>query len=216
MTCPRPENPFRHIPKVNAEVDIRHQRRPLSAEEFTRLVGAARCGRVFRGLSGPDRVALYIVAGMTGLRTKELGSLSLHSFTLDADPPVVAVEAAYSKHRRRDEIPLHPELVAELRVWLAEKPANEPLWLKSMRATVTPDATARPTLPSSTESNSTRTGLASLTGADTDRSGRRRATRAEGSSVRGLIPAPVGVRIACTGNVPPVVFSIRTTEAGVK
>ena len=122
------ESPFRHIPKVNAEVDVRHRRRPLSAEEFTRLIEAARAGGAFRGLAGPDRAVLYTVAGMTGLRAKELASLSPRSFALDADPPVVVVEAAYSKHRRRDEVPLHPELVGELRAWLADKPPGESLW----------------------------------------------------------------------------------------
>jgi hypothetical protein len=31
-------------------------------------------------------------------------------------------------HRRRDEVPLHPALVIELRGWLSTKAANEPLW----------------------------------------------------------------------------------------
>jgi integrase len=123
-----PENRFRHIPKVNAEVDVRHQRRPLSADEFARLIDAARLGEMFRSLPGPDRAALYVVAGMTGLRAGELASLTPESFALDADPPVVVVEAAYSKHRRRDEVPLHPDLIAELRPWLAAKQPGEPLW----------------------------------------------------------------------------------------
>ncbi len=122
------ENPFRHIPKVNANVDVRHKRRPLSADEFARLVQTARTGGVFRGFAGPDRAALYMVAGMTGLRAKELASLSPQSFVLDADTPVVVVEAAYSKHRRRDEVPLHAALVEELRLWLAKKPDGEPVW----------------------------------------------------------------------------------------
>jgi integrase len=123
-----PENPFRHVPKVNAAVDVRHRRRPLSEDEFARLIHTARSGEVFRGLSGPDRAMLYTVAGMTGLRASELASLLPESFALDADPPTVVVEAAYSKHRRRDEVPLHPALVSELRPWLAAKPAGLPLW----------------------------------------------------------------------------------------
>ena len=39
------------------------------------------------------------------------------SFALDATPPTVTVEAACSKHRRKDVLPLHPELVGELRKW---------------------------------------------------------------------------------------------------
>src|SRR5262249_22099850 len=106
----------------------RHRRRPLTADEFARLLAAARGGSVFRGLSGPHRAMLYLVAGSTGLRASELASLAPASFAPDADPPVVAVEAAYSKHRRRDVVPLHPGLVRELRNWLAGKADGEPLW----------------------------------------------------------------------------------------
>ncbi len=123
-----PENPFRHLAGVNVEVDIRHVRRALSAAEFARLVEAARSGIVYRGLPGPDRAVLYTVAGMTGLRASELASLTKSSFTVDADPPVVVVAAGYSKHRRRDEVPLHPDLVAELRSWLGSKQPRESLW----------------------------------------------------------------------------------------
>ncbi len=122
------ENPFRHIPRVNTQTDIRHQRRALSHEEFARLLEAARTGRTYYRLSGPDRHMLFLVAALTGLRAKELTSLTPESFRLKDDPPVVIVEAAYSKHRRRDEVPLHPDLVAELLHWLADKPAGVPLW----------------------------------------------------------------------------------------
>jgi len=40
---------------------------------------------------------------------------------LDADLPMVQVAAGYSKRRRYDSQPLHPEVVRRLRAWLAEK-----------------------------------------------------------------------------------------------
>jgi integrase/recombinase XerD len=122
------ENPFRHLGKVNVEVDIRHERRPLTAAESVRLLAAAAGGGVYRKLAGPNRRMLYLVGGATGLRASELASLTPAAFALDADPPVVVVEAAYSKHRRRDEVPLHPDLVPELAKWLAGKPAGAPVW----------------------------------------------------------------------------------------
>lgn len=51
---------------------------------------------------------LYLVAGLTGLRASGLASLTPASLDLTADPPSVTVEAAYSKHRRRGVVPLHP------------------------------------------------------------------------------------------------------------
>ena len=58
---------------------------------------------------------------MTGLRAAELASLTPASFDLAADMPTVTLEAGYSKRRREDVLPLHPDLVARLRKWLQER-----------------------------------------------------------------------------------------------
>ena len=70
---------------------------------------------------------LYTLAVNTGLRAGELASLTAESFDLDANQPTVTVEAAYSKHRRRDVLPLRSDLVVLLRPFvshLRSKPAN--------------------------------------------------------------------------------------------
>lgn len=59
---------------------------------------------------------------MTGLRRKEIASLTPRSFSLDTDPPTVTVQAACSKHRKLDVLPLHAELVKVLRDWLRGLP----------------------------------------------------------------------------------------------
>jgi integrase len=71
---------------------------------------------------------LYLTAAYTGLRASELASLTPESFDLDARTPAVTVAAGYSKHRREDTVPLHAELVARLRPWLAAKAAGERVW----------------------------------------------------------------------------------------
>ena len=121
-------NPFRHLTALNVDTDIRHARRAFDADEFDRLLGAARAAGEFRGLSGVERAMLYLTAGMTGLRASELASLTPASFDLDAATPVVAVEAAYSKRRRRDTVPLHPSLVVAMRPFLASRPAGLRVW----------------------------------------------------------------------------------------
>jgi integrase len=126
--CRASENPFRHLSRVNVDVDLRHARRAMSEDEFARLLSAARSGASYRGVPGPDRAMLYLVAGMTGLRASELASLTPASFALDTGPPTVTVAAAYSKRRRRDDVPLHAGLVDELRAWLGGKPAGAALW----------------------------------------------------------------------------------------
>ena len=117
-----PENPFAHLSRLNGRVDIRHERRALTQKELGGLIGAVeKSDETFRGLDGSTRAMLYRVAAMTGLRASELASLTPASFDLAADVPTVTLEAAYSKHRREDVQPLHPDLAARLRQWLSER-----------------------------------------------------------------------------------------------
>ena len=114
-------NPLDSLSALNVRVDRRHDRRPLSQDEFTPLVQVADVGPPAVGLCGRDRAMLYILAAWTGLRRGEIGSLTLRNFRLDANPPTVTVEASYSKHRREDRQILHPDLVKRLQKWLRDR-----------------------------------------------------------------------------------------------
>jgi integrase len=123
---------------MNVSTDRRHDRRALSSEEFAALIAAARSGPPIEGISGPDRAMLYILAGWTGFRKGELGSLTLRSLNLDGNPPTATVAAGFSKRRRDDTQVLHPALVIQLRSWFATKrrlKLNEPLFPISGRIT---------------------------------------------------------------------------------
>ena len=122
------DDPLAHVAMLNVSIDRRHDRRPFSEGEVSKILKAANAGPVVRRMGGPDRAMLYAVAVYTGLRASELASLTPQSFDLDADPSTVTVLAAYSKHRREDVLPLHPSLVALLRPWLISKPAGQPVW----------------------------------------------------------------------------------------
>jgi hypothetical protein len=69
---------------------------------------------------------IYVVATYMGWRARELASLTPESFNLDEQ--AVTTLAAYSKHRREDELPIHSELVKQLRIWTRDKPKGQPLW----------------------------------------------------------------------------------------
>lgn len=100
---------------------MRCVRRALLQEELWRLIEAAERRIPFRDLTGEDRAVLYLLAAFTGLRASELASLTDGSFDFVSEPPTLTVEAAYSKHRREDILPLHPQLVTRLQVWLQDR-----------------------------------------------------------------------------------------------
>ena len=114
-------NPLAHMGRLNAKLDVRRERRTLTADELARFINAAeRSSETFRGLSGSTRAMLYRTAAMTGIRASELASLTPASFDLAADPPTVTIEAGYSKRRREDVLPVHPDLAVWLRQWFTE------------------------------------------------------------------------------------------------
>ena len=111
-----------HLSFMNADVDRRRIRRPLSMEEFALLIKSTEGRRPLQHVSGPDRVILYIVGAYTGYRRNEIGSVKLRSFDFASEPPTLTVEAGYSKHRQTDVIPLRKDFAERIQTWLKYKP----------------------------------------------------------------------------------------------
>lgn len=122
------DDPFSAMTPGNIALDRRHDRRQMKDGELILLLQATARGPVRCRLSGRDREMLYLTAAFTGLRASELASLQPASFDLNAEPETVTVEAAYSKHRREDILPLHPGLVSRLKGWIEQRTRGEPLW----------------------------------------------------------------------------------------
>jgi integrase len=122
-------NPLVGLERLNSEVDVRHPRRALSPAEVDRLIAATRkSGKRIQRMSPEQRARAYLFSYLTGLRKTELGSLTPASFRLDDTPATVTVAAASSKHRRKDVLPLHPELVLLLNGWLTDLAPGEKLF----------------------------------------------------------------------------------------
>lgn len=122
-------DPLLQVRKLNIRSDRRLIRRALSEDEIARLIEAAENGPDVFGMSGADRAMLYRVAVGTGLRAAELRSLTPQSFALaDLDRAKVAVEAAYSKHRRRDVLPIRRDLAESVARFIEGKPPKAPLF----------------------------------------------------------------------------------------
>ncbi len=123
------EDPTSGLHRLNVEEDRRRERRPLTDVEAQQLVDAAfRSTRVFKKLTGRDRAVMYTLAQRTGLRRNELRSLKVGSFDLDSTPAIVQVEAAHSKRRKRDLLPLPPDLAETMRDYLATRPPEQAVW----------------------------------------------------------------------------------------
>jgi integrase len=123
------ENTFRHLEAENTATDRRHDRRELDAGELRRVMETARGSeRPFRGLTGPDRFHLYATACGTGFRASALASLTPESFDLSADMPTVTLAARHAKNRKTKVQPIPEDLAELLRVYLADRPAGQPVW----------------------------------------------------------------------------------------
>ncbi len=122
-------NPLRGLERLNAETDIRHPRRALTPDEVSRLIETTRKSEKYVQRLSPElRARAYLFSYLTGLRKQEMASLTTSSFRLNDSPPTVTVAAKASKHRRRDVLPLHPELVVKLRDWLDGMKAGDRLF----------------------------------------------------------------------------------------
>jgi len=137
-------NPFLRVPMARESTDRRHERRALSVAEIAKLLQAAfdrplhDAMEVKRGWSksvpkkevpdsvkteaelvGVERKLLYATLIYTGLRKSELASITVGQVFLDHDIPHFVLAAKDEKARRGAMVPLHPDLVVELRKWLA-------------------------------------------------------------------------------------------------
>jgi len=108
---------------------VRRKRRALSPDKFSRLLESARTSEVeIQCYDGETRSRIYLLSYLTGLRRAEIASLTPTSFDLEGDPATLTIEALNSKHRRKDILPLHPDLVRVLPGWLEGIPADQPLF----------------------------------------------------------------------------------------
>lgn len=126
-------NPLAELDKIKT---TQQHRRSLSRDEANRLLVAARNGPMLKRVdqlnrvvwegSGYDRYMIYLFELHTGVRAGSLGKLRVGDFMLDGQYPSVHVQAANEKNRCENRIPLRPELVAELRGYLAMKTPTAP------------------------------------------------------------------------------------------
>jgi len=106
-------NPLKPIRKLNEDLDRRKVRRALTPEEIDRLLTATASG-IPRQAGQPDeRVLIYRLLLGTGLRSTELSLLTPNQ--IDFVQCRIRIEAAKTKNKKADMLPLHPDLVQSLK-----------------------------------------------------------------------------------------------------
>ena len=90
------ESPFGCLSRLKVE-DA--DRRPLSVDEVCRLLESTERAPTRFGMTGHERAALYLLAIETGLRVRELQSLTVESF--DFDDCTVTAKAEFCKDRKK-------------------------------------------------------------------------------------------------------------------
>ena len=138
---------------------IERHRRPMDAAEMRYLLAFTKSAPSRFGMTGEERRLVYLLASETGLRVKELRSLTKGSFKLLIDPPIVKVAAESTKNRKAAEIVLRTDTAAMMAEHLRRK---------------TPDATAFNLPPSYDTADMIRADLADaraqwIDGAGTDK-----------------------------------------------
>jgi excisionase family DNA binding protein len=125
-----PEDLLADLPGASGDdSDHRRDRRALTAKELRRLLTAARQSEIpFRGMTGPDRSHLYLVAMGTGFRANELAALCPEHFELGDDLPCVRLSAAAAKNGKAAVQPISTDVAQALSDFLADRPQGCVVW----------------------------------------------------------------------------------------
>jgi integrase len=108
-----PNHPLKSIRKLNEEIDKRINRRALTKDEIKRLLKATVSG-IDRAAGTPEeRVLIYRTALATGLRSTELSLLTPSQINFEQCS--LTVEAAKTKNKKPDVLPLRADLVQSLK-----------------------------------------------------------------------------------------------------
>ncbi len=107
--------------KLIKQTEYRKKRRPLSADEKSRLLSVTKNGKRRGKMSAFARYLVYRIATECGLRYSEIRTLKVLSFNLDASPCTVRIEASDSKGKESDYLILNDSTAAEIKALLADK-----------------------------------------------------------------------------------------------
>jgi integrase len=111
-------HPLKSVRKLNQEIGSRKKRRAMTADEVERLLQVATGGRNSKKWKPGERVLIYRLLLGTGLRSTELSLLTPNQ--IDFECCRLRIEAAKTKNKKADVLPMRPDLVQAVKEWIAE------------------------------------------------------------------------------------------------
>lgn len=122
-------DPFPKVTRLAEDAGRTIERRALTFDELGRLIAATAGRGVCFGLTGDDRVGLYVIACYTGYRIDEISRLTRGDVELcDKAPVAIRLPAKFSKRRKAERQPWPKEMRTWLNAWLKRRPASGSLW----------------------------------------------------------------------------------------
>jgi len=111
-----PKNPLKPIRKINQEVGQRKKRRAMTEEEVGRFMQAATSRKCRTTERTKERVLVYRLLLGTGLRSTELSLLTPNQ--IDFERNRLTIEAAKTKNKKDDVLPIRADLVQAVKEWV--------------------------------------------------------------------------------------------------
>jgi integrase len=111
-----PNNPLKPIRKLNETIEQRKKRRAMTAEEIKRLLQVTAQSEANERWQVGERVLIYQLLLGTGLRSTELSLLTPGQ--IDFDRHRLRIEAAKTKNKKADVLPIREDLVQYVKEWV--------------------------------------------------------------------------------------------------
>ena len=111
-----PSNPLKSIRKINEAVGQRKIRRAMTDEEVERLLQAAETRQCRSKEKANERSLVYRLLLGTGLRSTELSLLTPSQ--IDFTRNRLTIEAAKTKNKKADVLPIRADLVLSVKKWV--------------------------------------------------------------------------------------------------
>jgi len=111
-------HPLKAIRSLNEALDQRKKRRAMTADEIERLFHSVATRKSRAKRSAEERILIYRLLIGTGLRSTELSLLTPSQ--IDFEHCRLRVEAAKTKNKKSDVLPIRSDLVQSVKKWVED------------------------------------------------------------------------------------------------